>query len=668
MTNVYALLVGIDVYPPSLPPLRGCTNDIEDVERFLLEGAAGAVSVRKLLNDQATRDDVIDGFRHHLRRAGPGDAALFWFCGHGSELPLPASWWHRESTGSVMQTLVCSDSRGDRRSCDLLDQELAVLIGEVVARGAHMVSVLDCCHSAGATRSLREMPPAATPRFADPPTHAPDLAQLLPELRGVARGEGPHGPRHVALAACQSNQLAYEHPYRLRDGEPRRHGGVFTRGLLAELRRPGEPRTYRELIAATRTFVENTVFNQTPALFPTTALADQPFLGGTVRRPKSTMNLYWQRQQWVVDAGTCHGVPTAEDDDAVRFAVLESDPVREVRLVHARPDQCIVEPVDWEPDRGRQYPMMLSRVAIPQVRVAVGGRAEDDDATAREIVQAVLTAAPGGRPSPHLRLVDWHAEAELPELVVATRPGEAAIAAPDGSWLGGSRLSPGSGVREVVDQLEHMAVWRRIRSLENPVSRLAHAVRLQIIEPRPGEQRTPVDREGLRAGESGAIELRYRRQGPAYLPPTVYLRLDNVSDREVFCVLLDLTDRFRVHANLYPGDFIAPGRSAAVAGGQLVEFALPPDRALSPEAVVQDWLMLIVSEERIQSDHFALPRLGESRTRSRSAVGLRGVVEQLALTAHHRDADISATAARDWWTSVTNVVTRVRDAQHEKDR
>ena len=80
---------------------------------------------------------------------------------------------------------------------------------------------------------------------------------------------------------------------------------------------------------------------------------------------------------------------------------------------------------------------------------------------------------------------------------------------------------------------------------------------------------------------------------------------------------------------------------------------------MSGGAEVTDWLMLIVSEDRISSDHFALTRLGEPpRERTRS-VGLSNIVERLALGAHYRDFERRPDAARDWWTSVTKVVTRV---------
>ena len=88
--------------------------------------------------------------------------------------------------------------------------------------------------------------------------------------------------------------------------------------------------------------------------------------------------------------------------------------------------------------------------------------------------------------------------------------------------------------------------------------------------------------------------------------------------------------------------------------------SLPPGRAVRPGAEVRDWLMLIVAEEEINSSVFALPRLGEpTLSPTRAPVALATIVERLGLIATHRDADRATASARDWWTTIVPVVTRV---------
>jgi uncharacterized caspase-like protein len=93
---------------------------------------AGQMHLKILLNEQATRQAVIDGFRDHLSQAGPDDVALFFYAGHGSQENAPEEFWHLEPD-RLDETLVCYDSRTDG-SWDLTDKELAKLIAEVAAK------------------------------------------------------------------------------------------------------------------------------------------------------------------------------------------------------------------------------------------------------------------------------------------------------------------------------------------------------------------------------------------------------------------------------------------------------------------------------------------------------------------------------------------------------
>jgi uncharacterized caspase-like protein len=150
--TVYGLLVGIDDYPAPVPPLRGCVNDITAVEQLLRERLAAdqKLDTKVLKNAEATRQAVIDGFMH-LRNAGPDDVALFYYSGHGSQERTPPEFWYLEPD-RLDETLVCYDSRlAD--NYDLADKELAKLIAAVAARGAHVLVILDSCHSGSGTRT-----------------------------------------------------------------------------------------------------------------------------------------------------------------------------------------------------------------------------------------------------------------------------------------------------------------------------------------------------------------------------------------------------------------------------------------------------------------------------------------------------------------------------------
>jgi hypothetical protein len=82
LNQTYALLIGINQYDPTsfIPSLEGCTNDVQAMQAYLQGRVAqdnGNLHLKTLLNEQATRQAVIDGFRNHLCQAGPDDVALF---------------------------------------------------------------------------------------------------------------------------------------------------------------------------------------------------------------------------------------------------------------------------------------------------------------------------------------------------------------------------------------------------------------------------------------------------------------------------------------------------------------------------------------------------------------------------------------------------------------
>jgi hypothetical protein len=610
MTSLFALLVGINEYQ-AVNPLSGSRNDIASVRDFLRlrEGDDQQVRIVTLTDHEATRDRVVATFRDHLGQAGPGDSALFWFSGHGSQVPVPQSLWHLEPSG-FSQTLVCADSRLDGRP-DLLDRELGALISEVAERGVHVAAVLDCCHAESGTREVIRPEPdpdadeflrlggALAVRWVPPGPVHPGGA-VLPELtRG---GAGGRKPDHVALAACRSHQVAYE------IGPSERRRGAFTAALIGALERLGPKPTYRELMVATRCDLENSLRTQVPVLYPADpTLIDREFLGGMLRRPESPLILRHLHGAWELNAGRLHGLPVAGGD--LRVALAGSSPLVEARVLEVLTERSLIEPAPWLTDAGRQYPVMLSRVPLPATTVAVGGRPSDDAASDRRIVAALATCGPGGTPSPHVRVAPVDAEAELR---VATSGGEMRVTGLDGVALTGDLTA--YGILGVVSRLEHIARWRTVKALAAPSSRLAGEVRLDVLQAGPGSTTAP--RHGgtvIVAGPDGRVVLDYERRDGVWVAPQVFLRLRNLSGRRLFCVLLDLTDRYAIHPDLFPGNYIGAGRAAAAFDGEPVEFTLPDDRPVAPGAEVRDWIQLIVSTETFSSDVFRLDALADDR-------------------------------------------------------
>jgi Caspase domain len=683
MGSVYALLVGVNEYPFPTNPLFGCRNDINQALEFLQGRVTTGLDPAVLLDGQARRRAIIDGFRDHLGQAKEGDVALFWYSGHGSQQPVPPELWYLEPTG-LNQTIVCADSR-TKGVPDLADKELSILIDQVARAGAHIVVVLDCCHSGGGTRE-----PLVSLRGIEQAAQAPPLSALVPELRKLARrgpaawgtGQpaGTHGggreagdpplsgtAPYVALTACQSFEKAKE---QLLEGEIR---GVFSASLITALRTLAPGATYRDLLTAARCQVENATNDQVPELYPVEVdgTADQPFLGGTVQRPTASFILRRLHDGWEVDAGRCHGIPAPVGDDTVLFAVPRGreEAGRLVRILEVRAERSLVQPLDWAPDPQRQYPVQVASVPLAPTVVVVGGTPDDEPAASDLVVRSVQTAGPGGGPSPYVRVVTSDEPATGLRLRVAAPAHDGQpvyrILRGDGSpATADAEGHSAESARLVTARLEHIASWTQVKNLENPGSALAGAVSVEIVTAEPGETVVPKDRQALTPNHHGEIRLTYRRTPAGWAPPAIFIRLRNHWPDRLWCVLLDLTDRFRVHPKLFPGAFIGPAEVGAASDGRPTPITLPPGREVRPGAQVRDWFKLLVAEQQFGSLAFELPRLDEPPTRSTDAIRPRGIVDRLGLRATARDAgDDEGPGADggDWTTAILPLVTVVPD-------
>ena len=648
---VFALIVGIDSYPAPVPPLFGARNDALAAERWLLGAGVPENGIRLLRDAAATRAAVLAGFEEHLAMAGDGDTALFWFAGHGSEQPVPPRYAHLEPSG-LMQTVLCVDSR-DRGGRDLADKEIRVLVSRLADRGAHVVLVMDCCHAESSSRVIGAGfdTVRAAARRAEPPADGllPELADRLDAAELLERTEGAE-PNHVNLSACRYYQSAKEVPL----DEVR---GLFSLALTVQLHRAsraGSVPTYRELLTAARCYIENRRPDQQPVLYPDSSpagLADRPFLGGQAIARPAPLTLSW-RGGWEIDAGSCHGIAVAADSGETRVAVAERGPLREARVVAVRPDRSSVVPIGWQPDLSRQYPVIVSATALPAA-VAVPTVDDESDRPAVELFAAAAhTAGPGGGPSAHVRMAEagaplgsaWRLE------VRAVGPGTVRLIDPErgGPALHDLPCADAHQAAEAIAVAEHLACWRRIRALENPASELAGKIQLELVRAPAGTRRDLGDGEPLRPGPDGAIALDYVWHGVEWQAPRVFLRLRNTGGRRLYCVLLDLTDRYEIATGLFDGDWIGPGRTAFVHDGGPIRMQLPDGPPLSPGTRTTDWFKVLISPEPLSAQPFRMRPAGRPNTaHTRGTPGVRTVLEGFGFDTR-RAARAESVEAADW--------------------
>ncbi|MFD9795201.1 caspase domain-containing protein [Streptomyces sp. NPDC059070] len=595
MRTIFALLIGINDYGEARHDrLHGCVNDVLAARRALERRAGKALSVRMLTDGRATVGAVEAAIRDHLGRAGPEDTALLWFSGHGTDHDCVGPEESAVEATGRSQALVCADG-------PLPDKRLGALLDGLGAGGAHVAAVLDCCFSGGATRlpgagrAVRFLPPR--PSWRRP--------------GGTRDTTGPQRtPAHVLLAAGRLNQLSYEADY-----EPEGAGGagaegagtfvrhgVFTHALLDALRTADPDVSCRELLAAAHGRVRAAGFPQHPVLFPDDpgGIADRPFLGawphasdlrGSTPSPHL---LRYGADGWEVDCGRAHGLGGGPGTEFT--ATGPGGGVLAARTVLAA--RALVEPVGWTPSPRRVHPVALTATALPPASVVIGS---PDGAAPKGFADSLSAALT----SPLLRVVDEDggASAALLLRVEVRADGLAHVLRRDGTpFTAPLALRGAADTGRVAACLTHLARWHGLRDLEARTSPLRGHVRLEISPWDDGAG--PWDAAGAPLAPDGGGEIVRAYDGPH--PPRVSIRLRNVGDRPLWCVLLAMNDRYASSTALFPGHFVAPGRSGLALDGAPVQLSLPAERPARPGAYARDWLKLFVAEDELNTVPFTL--------------------------------------------------------------
>ncbi|MBD2259301.1 caspase family protein [Pseudanabaena sp. FACHB-2040] len=577
--NVYAFLVGIDQYPSPLSPLRGCINDIEAFEQYLhgwVRDNSGYVlqPPHRLVNQQATRQAIIEGFRTYLSQAQSSDVALFYYSGHGSQAPSPPEFWAIEPD-RFNETLVCWDSRLEGQ-WDLADKELAALIAEVAQADPHIIVILDCCHSGTGTRktlqsvATRQVPADTRQRpfdtFLLTSADLSTLAAARSAHPAATQGQFSRG-RHVLLAACREHEEAREF---FGGGT---HRGAFSYFLLETLKQTSGPLTYRDLFRRTQARVQSQVAAQSPQLEATHAAdLDQPFLGGAIARSHVYYTVSYSADHgWIINSGSVHGIPIPSADEWPQIAIfpfhIASDLLKDAGGAIAQAEIVAVFPQlsqlrithgsEHLTDTQAVFKAVLTAVPLPATTVSLDG-----DADAVQLIrQALQTASPNGQPSPYLR---EPATTELTQIRVLAQDNTYSIlrpadAAPLVSPLQGYTLDQAA---KTVHQLEQLARWMTVADLAPPtISQIpADALRIQIYR---GNQAEPLTQPQIRLAYEWDASRKQWQQ------PTFRIKLSNQSDLTLFCALYDLTETFQITSLLIGGTVrLNPREEVWVAQGQ----------------------------------------------------------------------------------------------------
>ena len=543
-----------------------------------------------LLDGDATRANVTDGVprapRHGRRRSTSPCSPTAATAARSRRRPRsPTSNRRAASRRSLLHD--CGRRIDGKLQPALADKELALLIAEVAAKGAHVVVILDCCHSGGGTRDpfvrVRGWEPSADlvgagrERGAGArrgPGHRPSSSPARLE-----RWTAPAAP-HVALSACRSFETAKE------SGS----GGSGPRCVLRRARRgarrcSGRGRRTARCSPRCRRASVRTADEQHPELFP--------------RRRRRAGRRPVPRRHRAAGRRLVHRHPGAGRLAGRRRSGPRAAPAGgrrgvRARLPGARRHGRRADPrhrrrhrhVEGRADRMGAGRRRLRRRRRRRAAAARRGRVRPVDRRRRSgrprggrerPLAAALGSERPGRAAPHRRLAPSSggstvAANALRLRVGAPAAGVARLARADGSPVTvDTPVADEAGARLAVPRLEHVARWEQVRGLGDHPSPLRDAVVLDVYAAEP-TRRPAGDRAPLPA--DGGYQLEYRRQArTAGRRRTSFLEVRNTTDDDLYVAVLDLTDRFRCQAVL-PTVRLAARHTLALRDG-----APDPDRA-----------------------------------------------------------------------------------------
>lgn len=336
----HVLLIGIDAY--TVRGLRGCVNDIDAVQSLLIERAKiPAGSIKRLASPgPGTKHPTVvpeapatlANIRAALAELGAekvanDDRVLIYYSGHGAQVALqgPQGTFHRES-------IVPVDFNEDNdRLRFLFDFEINRLLAAIASRTTSVCVILDCCHSAGVSRTTwteRWIDVGVDLKKKEPLEMPPEQAQ---EAGAGQRGIGGRVSDCQIVAACQNNQVAQEHSF-LPGSAPH---GLLTNALLTELARIPDAELHAvpwtwiwERIRGSVTSVavkvedrtEQRPTNQEPSIYGN--LGRAVLAGPNVERdPGLSLKRTPGTNEYMIDAGALAGV-----DVGARLAVYGEGP------------------------------------------------------------------------------------------------------------------------------------------------------------------------------------------------------------------------------------------------------------------------------------------------------------------------------------------------------
>jgi hypothetical protein len=248
--NNKALLVGINAYPNPNNNLRGCINDIIDMEYFIASQnkVYAKENIKTLTDKSATKQGILEHLNWLLLGASVGDQILFHYSGHGAQLPSNGQAIEKDGLDEIICPYDFSDA--DANKTAISDKEFAKIFA-AIPKGVHFVWISDSCHSEDLSRKQHITPDTRFRRF----NHEPQQRVATPAASFSAEPIPLHG---ALLSGCASHQLSADAYIN------NRFNGAFTHYLIKNLSLYGEDASMQEIVKYVNIDLMENNYDQNP--------------------------------------------------------------------------------------------------------------------------------------------------------------------------------------------------------------------------------------------------------------------------------------------------------------------------------------------------------------------------------------------------------------------
>lgn len=590
--KLFALLVAIDDYQPPVTPLHGCVNDLNKFYSYLQkEEEAFEVSVMKLINQEATKEAVVNAFKQHLFQAGKGDSVLFYYSGHGTQEEADPVFW-KSDPDKKLEALVCYDSvikeNHGARIHLLADKELRFLIKELSTTNPHIITVFDCCHSGSNTRNgifssgdkkvlERRVINHSRLSHAFPQRNWKDFifSQQIPYQdlhEGKSEelfGEG----EHIQLAACQNDESAYEV-----NGE-----GVFTKNLLDILQRCKGNISYHRLQSTIKNYLRHQ-FSQTPKIY--SVGKDEGLFSCFLNKefkesPLTGVVSYNKESGWILDMGSMQGIVSGAE------LSLTEDHSGDLYLAKVEKVHVTYSVIAFISKK--EAPLDKNAIFSTQIR--------DFLTYALQIYVNTTTGAslkPRILETKGLSIVN---EVTAADYCITEKQGFLMLSRPENP---NTPIVPPISLDKaenefedlVLNYLSHLAQFNFVKNMSNADAFLLQpdAISLEILK---GE-----DSANFTAVNTDELVLNYKKSGSQW-SGSIRIKLRNKSDRKLYCAICYLSFNFGVVTKVLPTgvEGLDPGAEVWAMDGAPIRLVLEPEITKFDYKESISYLKLLISTE-----------------------------------------------------------------------